>query len=84
MRTITNLIKRAATSVTRNLENVDVKMNDFTLEELKQIYSHMENEPRELMDKIKSMIDNYCEHEWQEIFNERTYSRCNKCGEEGI
>lgn len=38
----------------------------------------------DLMEKIDSLIDNYCEHDWQEIFNERTYSRCNKCGEEEI
>ena len=40
-------------------------MNDFTKDELEQIYFYLENEPQELMDKIKSMIDNYCEHDWE-------------------
>jgi hypothetical protein len=36
----------------------------------------------ELMHKIQSMIDNYCEHDWNEIGSEREYFRCSKCGEE--
>lgn len=40
-------------------------MNDFTKEELEQIYFHLENEPIELGKKIKSMIENYCDHEWE-------------------
>ncbi len=68
-------------------------MNDFTKEELELICQFFNiaiedfQEPDEtykLRDKIQSMIDNYCEHTWQEIFNERTYSQCKKCGEEGI
>jgi len=34
-------------------------MNDFTKEELQEIYSHLENEPLELQDKIQSMINDY-------------------------
>ena len=46
-------------------------MNDFTKEELKDIhyalteYGNFESAPvKTLGDKIQSMIDNYCEHEW--------------------
>ncbi len=37
-------------------------MNDFTKEELKEIYYRLENAPQELEVKIQAMIDNYCEH----------------------
>lgn len=45
-------------------------MNDFTKEELENIYSCVSDlshgalcdEDQELLDKIQSMIDNYCEH----------------------
>lgn len=50
-------------------------MNDFTKEELQQIYVHMENEPIEIMNKVKSLIDNYCRHLDSNIsFN------CEDCG----
>ena len=48
-------------------------MNDFTKDELKQICQFFNiaiedfQEPEstyDLRDKIQSMIDNYCEHEW--------------------
>lgn len=45
-------------------------MNDFTKEELKYFLMIMKpfhflwrNDPLELEEKLKSMIDNYCEHE---------------------
>lgn len=49
-------------------------MNDFTKEELKCIYVSLSlhalegwaNIPVELVEKIQSMIDNYCEHESSE------------------
>jgi len=63
-------------------------MNDFTKEELIEIRDIMkpplwfyEKKNCELINKIQSMIDNYCEHEWDnrccgcEIYN----IRCNKC-----
>jgi len=48
-------------------------MNDFTREELKNLhyYTHIYHHiteiilPESFLDKIQSMIDNYCEHEWE-------------------
>jgi hypothetical protein len=58
-------------------------MNDFTKEELGIIlYSvdavafHEDEDRNDLFNKIQSMIDNYCEHEWQ--MNNQL--KCNKCG----
>lgn len=65
-------------------------MNDFTKEELKMIYWNLPLQTPErespqiyslLMLKIKSMIDNYCEHEWrqgQHLFNDVFCTKCNK------
>lgn len=53
-------------------------MNDFTKEELEQIYYHMENEPQQIMDKVKSMIENYCEHEFIFTINDSKV-RCYRC-----
>ncbi len=39
-------------------------MNEFTKDELEKIYFHMEFEPIELMNKIKNMIDNYCDKKY--------------------
>lgn len=45
-------------------------MNDFTKEELLEIHDgiddfwRMKPENKMLLAKIQSMIDNYCEHEW--------------------
>jgi hypothetical protein len=46
-------------------------MNDFTKDELEELYfftcvhknRYQVEYPQELLDKIQSMIDNYCEHE---------------------
>ncbi len=59
-------------------------MNDFTKEELEEIYYRLENAPQELEDKIQSMIENYCEHEYIESINHCidcgvSEYRCNKC-----
>jgi hypothetical protein len=43
-------------------------MNDFTKEELQQIMQAVHGEwpiPYDLGHKLQSMIDNYCEHEWE-------------------
>jgi len=44
-------------------------MNDFTKEELQIIYDNsnpcVTEEMRPILDKLKSMIDNYCDHEWE-------------------
>jgi len=50
-------------------------MNDFTKEELKEIWESLDVERlqsgvyvyTELMNKIQSMIDNYCDHEWENM-----------------
>lgn len=67
-------------------------MNDFTKEEMMQIkYDYdlngnrydesFTNEQCEaLYEKIQSMIDNYCEHEWaMYISSEGNAVRCTKC-----
>ncbi len=58
-------------------------MNEFTKEELETIYCHMENEPLELMNKVKYMIDNYCDHEQDGTLYLTTphQFKCYKCGE---
>lgn len=56
-------------------------MNQFTKEELQYLASCPSVGCREvLINKIKSMIDNYCEHEWKtNIYDYILY--CQKCGE---
>lgn len=60
-------------------------MNDFTKEELEKIFyyvditSHIqEDDEQDLLDKIQSMIDNYCDHEWYPGGN-RPWLHCIKC-----
>ena len=66
-------------------------MNDFTKEELEEIYCYMENEPIELMTKVRFLIDNYCEHECNTRDAPKLFSsdgpipmeweyRCEQCG----
>lgn len=60
-------------------------MNNFTKEELEEVACRMENEPEWLNHKIKSMIDNYCEHDYigsiKSCIDCRVSEcRCNKCG----
>lgn len=60
-----------------------MKMNDFTKEELKCLHNAIALQLRdipmsetnaikrsELVGKLQSMIDNYCEHEWQHYIQE--------------
>lgn len=47
-------------------------MNDFTKEELNILRAALHeilffSETPKLLNKIQSMIDNYCEHEWENI-----------------
>lgn len=66
-------------------------MNDFTKEELKKIHGLLvfccdepfrePNSTFELRDKIQSMIDNYCEHEYGEKSVELHVKQCCKCQE---
>ncbi len=60
-------------------------MNDFTKEELENIlngnvtlYPHTHCN---LVNKIQSMIDNYCEHEWENICCQCALDKiyCHKC-----
>lgn len=56
-------------------------MNDFTnreLELINYILKRHDFRERELINKLKSMIDNYCDHKetnWDDGIN-----YCNKCG----
>ncbi len=55
-------------------------MNDFTKEELKDMFTvisenYSGKELDELLDKIQSMIDKYCEHQW---INGTYCEKCNR------
>ncbi len=65
-------------------------MNDFTKEELMNILYALEHlyEPSFdlpkmylLRNKVESMIDNYCDHEWENICCQCTMDKiyCHKC-----
>lgn len=62
-------------------------MNEFTKQDLEQLsfaiytYPHSDDDHlyEELRNKIKYMIDNYCEHKETEIIG-GWVSRCVKCG----
>lgn len=66
-------------------------MNDFTKEELKRLLlrsyswvSYPENQNKdelELINKIQSMIDNYCDHEWRCWDDKHNTRECIKCDE---
>lgn len=59
-------------------------MNDFTKEELETLFAVMDDGKNdcghddELIDKLQSLIDNYCEHEWD--LHDYTRDKCTKCG----
>ncbi len=64
-------------------------MNNFTKEELDYIRGALGNfilwhcytnpiKIEELLDKVKSMIDNYCEHE--HVYDPGLPQNCRKCG----
>jgi hypothetical protein len=64
-------------------------MNDFTKEELIQIYNFIERNKQYsyndmrfkiIEEKLQSMIDNYCDHEWQEDLHHLDIELCSKCG----
>lgn len=68
-------------------------MNDFTKDELQIIHLDMTIYAKkwvmltespvhlELRNKIQSMIDNYCEHEYIENPNNSDYMMCALCGD---
>ena len=60
-------------------------MNDFTKEELEDIYDAIMDTSiamlQHLPNKIQSMLDNYCEHEWRRgvhLFNDIYCTKCSK------
>ena len=59
-------------------------MNEFTKDELQNIYELMDMNGAcrllELKAKVKSMIDNYCEHEFVIYNKEYNHVECIKCG----
>lgn len=62
-------------------------MNDFTKEELEALADCYEQRMNsgyvihlELLHKIQSMLDNYCEHSWVYYFShDGSYVFCQKC-----
>lgn len=71
-------------------------MNDFTKEELKLLFGGLqlwmkeiypENQAdrdfrNKMYQKIQSMIDNYCEHEFYvQGCEQKVFGQCSKCGE---
>ena len=66
-------------------------MNDFTKDELKFINMilawHGDVPPKiditeqldTMMIKIQYMINNHCDHDWDDAKNQRKYFRCSKC-----
>ena len=65
-------------------------MNDFTIEELKDILSCIESIRSSstisfmnygaLQEKVKSMIDRYCDHHDSTPNHDYEVEKCNKCG----
>ena len=66
-------------------------MNEFTKQELIDLHCSLyggvnddhpvANHLIVLQNKIQSMIDNYCEHEWKKCFADFEYDECTRCGE---
>ncbi len=64
--------------------------NDFTLEELQLIQDNLHwndcpdtnQKLLQLNNKLQSMIDNYCDHDFMNTCNEREVWECSKCGME--
>lgn len=62
--------------------------NNFTLDELKLIQDNLHwNDCAEtnqkllqINNKLQEMIDNYCEHDWEQTHIEIELEYCNKCG----
>lgn len=62
--------------------------NDFTLQELELIQDNLHlNDCPELLalnNKLKEMIDNYCEHDFEQTYIEIEMEYCTKCGIQAI
>ncbi len=66
-------------------------MNDFTKAELELLLEYtvytnhvIAHERAQIASKLESMINSYCEHDWQDTYTEREIYRCTKCGEESL
>lgn len=63
-------------------------MNDFTKEELHRLYAMAKIFDGKaifpIRNKLQSMIDNYCEHEWMENQTNVTSKNCIKCAVDRI
>ena len=66
-----------------------IKMNDFTKDELEYLEEavkfhieedYQQNPALSVLDKLQSMIDNYCEHEFIVFNKEYNHVECIKCG----
>lgn len=57
-------------------------MNDFTKEELEIIAINIccNEKTADLLNKINSMIDNYCDHNDSRITHDYDVEKCNLCG----
>lgn len=59
----------------------ELKMNDFTKEELHEVLYRLENEPPWLTEKLRNMIHNYCEHKRLSENATNLPLHCLDCGE---
>jgi len=65
-----------------------IDMNEFTIQELKHlsfaIYAYPHPDDNHIYDglreKIKSMIEHYCEHEDSRVTHDYEVEKCNLCG----
>lgn len=59
----------------------DSNMNDFTKEELQLIHEYLCGNIRTyvLADKVQSIIDNYCEHDFHPVLSPFKIESCHKC-----
>jgi len=57
-------------------------MNDFTKDELMEIRACVCNIDGNVLAKIQSLIDNFCEHEfYANGCGNNMFAQCHKCGE---
>jgi hypothetical protein len=62
--------------------------NNFTLEELELIRDNLHRKDcpdinhklLQLNQKLDGLIENYCDHDWQNTYSEQEIWRCTKCG----
>ena len=66
-------------------------MNNFTKEELLKLYDYVwaydrpsQEKDKLLLNKIQSMIDNYCDHNYENTYRMQEYFICTKCGDDKL